>query len=215
MEACPLCSKKALLHSEHLFPVWMKVPQDPTLMLCETCQKRFERNAVFTLEFFKDRKFLKKTIQPDYYDTFYGVEHHHKSARVALLYFLVGLALKRHLILASQDEDLLGGSFERLAQDYNDRFLEENDYQFWAAFQPEHVATISAPQRARIKNLNAIETCIFGYRFFLITDQRSLPPESLVRKLAQDAELIIMQVESSKDLQEDFKAFMEERDQFR
>lgn len=212
METCPLCSKKATLHSEHLFPVWMESPENPTLMLCEACQKRFERNAVFTTEFFKDRKFLKKTIEPDYYETFYGAEHHHKSARTALLYFLVGLALKQHLILASQDEDLLGASFERLAQDYNGRFLEENDYQFLAVYQGEHAATLSAPQRARIKKLNAIETCIFGYHFFLVTDQRSLPSESLVRKLAQEVDLIIMQVESSEDLFKDFEAFMEERD---
>ncbi|MDG0816496.1 hypothetical protein [Bdellovibrio svalbardensis] len=189
----------------------MAAPQNPTLMLCEVCQKRFERNAAFTIEFFKDRKFLKKTTEPDYYETFYGAEHHHKIARAALLYFMVGLALKQHLILASQDEDLLGGSFERLAQDYNGRFLEENDYQFWAAYQPEYVATLSAPQRVRIKNLNAIESCIFGYRFFLITDQRSLPPDSLIRKLAQNVDLVIMQVESSKDLFKDFEAFMEER----
>lgn len=211
METCPLCSKIVLLHSEPLFPVWMAAPQNPILMLCETCQKRFERNAIFTIEFFKDQKFLKKTTVPDYYETFFGTEHHHKSARMALLYFMVGLVLKQHLLLAAENEDLLGSSFEHLAKDYNGRFLEENDYQFWAAYQPEHVALLSAPQRARIKNLNAIEACIFGYRFFLMTDQRPLPPESPIRKLAQDVDLVIMQVESSKDLFKDFESFMKER----
>jgi hypothetical protein len=114
--------------------------------------------------------------------------------------------------LNSQADDLLGGSFERLAQDYLGHFLEENDYQFWAAFQPEHVATFSAPQRVRVEDLNAIETCVRGYRFFLITDQRPLPAESLVRKLAQSVDLVIMQVESSEDLFKDFEAFMEERE---
>ncbi|WP_253715824.1 hypothetical protein [Bdellovibrio bacteriovorus] len=208
MENCPLCSKKATLLAENLFPVWMQAEDNPTLMLCESCIKRFDRTVAFTIEFFKDRKFLKKTTEPDYYDTFFGAEHHHKASRTALLYFIVGLALKQHLILASQGEDLLGTSFERLAQDYNGRFLEENDYQFWVAFQPEYSATLSPPQRARVEDLNAVETCILGYRFFLITDRRPLPPESLIRKLAQKDDVIIMQVEASEDLFKDFDAFM-------
>lgn len=211
METCSLCSKKTTLHAEHLFPSWMGADENPTLQLCEACQKRFERNATFTVEFFKDRKFLKKTIEPDYDLTFFAAEHHHKSARTALLYSLVGLSLKQHLILAAQDEDLLGTSFARLAHDYNDRFLEENDYQFLAIYQPEHAATLLAPQRTRIENLNAVEACILGYRFFLPTDQRPLPAESLVRTLAQKDELVVMQVEASEDLLKDFEAFMEER----
>lgn len=211
MNTCPLCAKNTSLHTEHLFPAWMASNENPNLKVCEACQKRFERSAKFTIEFFKERKFFKKTIEPDYDQTFFAAEHHHKSARTALLYFLAGLALKQHLILAAQNEDLLGGSFERLAQDYNGRYLEENDYQFLAIYQPEHAASLLVPQRTRIENLNAVETCILGYRFFLLTDQRPLPVESPVRMLAQEVELVIMQVEASDDLLKDFEAFMEER----
>lgn len=189
----------------------MEVPNNPSLSLCEPCQKRFERNAHFTKEFFKDRKFLKKTVEPDYYDTFFGAEYHHRSARMALLYFLVGLTLKQHLMTVATEDSLLGTSFERLAQDYNGHFLEEGDYQFLTVFQFDKTESITPPQRTRIKKLNAIEVCILGYQFFLFNDQRPLPPESLIRKLAAEDDFIVMQVHSSDDLLKDFEAFMEER----
>ncbi|ASD63687.1 hypothetical protein B9G79_08925 [Bdellovibrio bacteriovorus] len=178
----------------------MNASENPTLNICGTCQTRFERNAAFTMEFFKERAFLKKTNEPDYYDTFYGSELHLKRSRIALLYFLVGLNLKQHLI----------GSFDRLAHDFNGRFIEENDYHLWAAFNPEHIETISAPVRTRIEGLNATECCILGYHFFLITDQRPLPAKSLIQQLEQEQDLTIMHAGIEKDIYEDFEAFMEE-----
>lgn len=210
MNACPLCAKNAALTTENLFPTWMQISDTPHLLLCQTCQKRFARNSNFTVEFFKERKFLRKTVEPDYYETFFGVEYHHKSARTALLYFVVGLALKQHLILTAQGEDLLGASFDRLAQDFNGHFLEENDYPLVVLYQSEHSANVTTPQRTRLKNLNAIESCILGYRFFLITDQRTLPAESPVRKLAQATELTIIQIDSSEDVWKDFEDSIEQ-----
>lgn len=210
METCPLCSNQSQLQTEPLFPAWMNVSENPTLNICGTCQTRFERNAKFTLEFFKDRSFFKKLNEPDYYDTYYGSELHLKRSRIALLYFLVGLNLKQHLILTNQGEDLLGSSFDRLAHDFNGRFIEENDYHLWAAFNPEHAEVISAPVRTRIEGLNATESCILGYHFFLITDQRPLPAKSLIQQLEQEQDLVIMHAGIEKDIYEDFEAFMEE-----
>lgn len=210
METCLLCSKNAPLKSEPLFPTWMQASLNPSLMICESCQTRFERNAGFTVEFFKDQVFLRKTQEPDYYDTFYGMEFHLKRSRAALLYFLVGLNLKQQLILAEQGEDLLGSSFERLAQDYNGRFIEENDYHFLAVFNPELIETVSAPERTRIEGLNATVCCILGYQFYLITDQRPLAEKSLIRQLEQEQDLVIMHKGPESDIYEDFKAFMEE-----
>ncbi|MNK98004.1 hypothetical protein D3C87_1183550 [compost metagenome] len=181
-------------------------------LVCENCEKRFERSDVFAAEFFKEQKFLKKTTEPDYYETFFGFENHHKSARVALLYFLVGTAIKQHLYGLKQGDDLLGSTYERLAQDYSGRFIEENDYQFLVVKQTESLTVVTPPIRSRIEEYNAIEMMILGYRFYLITDQRPLPVNSPIRKLAQQQELVIMIEETSTDsLYKNFLAFMEER----
>lgn len=180
--------------------------------MCEACEKRFARSDVFAAEFFKERKYLKKTTEPDYYETYFGFENHHKSARVALLYFLVGTALKQHLSGLKQDDDLLGSTYERLAQDYSGRFIEENDYQFLVVKQTESLSLVTSPVRSRIEEFNAIEVMMLGYRFYLITDQRPLPADSPIRKLSQQQEMIVMIEEASTDsLYKNFLAFMEER----
>lgn len=212
MENCPLCLKSvAGLHGpSHIMPSWMESKSIEALV-CENCEKRFERSDIFAAEFFKEKKFLKKTIEPDYFDTFFGFETHHKSARVALLYFLVGLSLKQHLYGLKQGDDLLGSTYERLAADYSGRFIEENDYQFLVIKQTESLSVVAPPIRSRIEEFNAIEIMILGYRFFLITDQRPLPANSPIRKLAQQPELTIMIEDASTDsLYKNFLAFMEE-----
>jgi hypothetical protein len=213
MEKCPLCLKSvSLLHGpSHIMPSWMD-SKPVAGLVCENCEKRFERSDVFAAEFFKERKFLKKTVEPDYFETYFGYETHHKSARVALTYFLVGLALKQHLYGLKQDEDLLGSTYERLAHDYSGRFIEENDYQFLAFKQSELLSVVTAPVRSRIEEFNAIETAILGYRFYLITDQRPLPANSPMRMLAQEQELTIMtEVASTDSLYKNFLSFLEER----
>lgn len=213
MEKCPLCFK-AVSHLQgptHIFPAWLDSSTVEALV-CEPCEKRFERTEAFAAEFFKEHKYLKKTTEPDYYDTFFGSENHHKSARIALLYFLVGLSLKQHLNGPKHGEDLLGSTFERLARDYSGRFIEENDYQFLAVKQTEHETEIAAPKRARIEEFNAIEILILGYRFFVFNDQRPLPEDSPIRQLAKEHELVIMVEHSSEEpVYKNFLAFMEER----
>lgn len=213
MEKCPLCLKSVShLHGpSHILPSWMdSVPAGE--LVCENCEKRFERSDAFAAEFFKEQKFLKKTVEPDYYETFFGFETHHKSARVALLYFLVGTALKQHLYGLKQGDDLLGSTYDRLAGDYSGRFIEENDYQFLVVKQTESLAVFTPPVRSRIEEFNAIEMMILGYRFYLITDQRPLPANSPIRKLAQQQELTIMIEDASADpLYKNFLAFMDER----
>ena len=214
MEKCPLCLKSVgdLHGPSHVLPRFLGVESAPALV-CENCEKRFDRSEAFAAEFFKEHKFLRKTTDPDYYDTFFGFESHHKSARVALLYFLVGASIKQHLLGLKKDEDLLGSTYERLAHDYNGRFIEENDYQFLVIKQSEFLEQVTTPVRARLEEYNAIEMMVLGYRFFLFTDQRPLPADSPVRKLAQEPELIVMVEDASTDsLYKNFLAFMEERE---
>lgn len=213
MEKCPLCLKSVShLHgASHIMPSWMDSKPAGELV-CDNCEKRFERSDIFAAEFFKENKFLKKTVEPDYYETFFGYETHHKSARVALLYFLVGTAIKQHLFGLKHDEDLLGSTYERLAADYSGRFIEENDYQFLVVKQTESLSQVTSPVRSRIEEYNAIEMMVLGYRFYLITDQRPLPADSPIRRLAQQPELTIMIEDASTDsLNKNFLAFMEER----
>lgn len=213
MEKCPLCLKSVsqLQGPTHIFPSWLEAKTVDALV-CEACEKRFDRTEAFAAEFFKEQKYLKKTTEPDYYDTFFGSENHHRSARMALLYFLVGLSLKQHLNVLKEGEDLLGSTFERLARDYSGRFIEENDYQLLAVKQSEFEGEVALPKRARIEEFNAIEILILGYRFFVFNDQRPLPVDSPIRQLAKHHELVIMVEHSSEEpVYKNFQAFMEER----
>jgi hypothetical protein len=213
MEKCPLCLKSVShLHGpSHILPSWTGA-EPVAALVCEDCEKRFARNEVFATEFFKEQKYLKKVTEPDYYETFFGFETHHKSARVALLYFLVGLSIKQHLHGLKQDDDLLGSTYERLAKDYSGRFIEENDYQFLVVKQTENLSAVVPPVRSRIEEFNAIEIMILGYHFYLVTDQRPLPADSPIRKLAQEQGFIVMVEDASTDsLYRNFLAFMEER----
>ena len=213
MEKCPLCLKSVSnLHGpSHIMPSWVE-SKPVEALVCEACEKRFDRSDAFAAEFFKEQKYLKKVTEPDYYETFFGFENHHRSARIALLYFLVGMSIKQHLHGVKNDEDLLGSTYERLAQDYSGRFIEENDYQFLVIKQTESMSVVAPPVRARIEEFNAIEIMFLGYHFYLVTDQRPLPADSPIRKLALERELTIMVEDAPTDsLYRNFLAFMEER----
>ena len=74
------------------------------------------------------------------------------------------------------------------------------------------MSVVAPPVRSRIEEFNAIEIMFLGYHFYLVTDQRPLPTDSPIRKLALERELTIMVEDAPTDsLYRNFLAFMEER----
>ncbi|WP_413578113.1 hypothetical protein ACLVWU_06180 [Bdellovibrio sp. HCB290] len=154
------------------------------------CEKRFAREADFAEAFFEQRKYFKSHRELKYQEEVLSIEVHSNLGKAGLLYFATGLILKSHLESLNEDETLLGGAFERIAKDYCERMLEDQNYQFIAIKHEEPYP--APPERTRIQNLNAVNVDAFDYSIILITDKSRLSQDSPFYKLVSSAELIVL-----------------------
>ncbi|MFM6927370.1 MAG: hypothetical protein ACKOX6_02855 [Bdellovibrio sp.] len=202
---CPLCKNQVeeLSPSTPVLPAWMyhhigdsEPPHQVTV--CKKCALRFSREAAFSEEFFKNKAYLRKA-EAVFDDGVTGIEYFHGSGKTGLLYLLVGLILKQHILEAQQGQDLLGPAFERLAKDYLGRCLEEENYSLLVFKLLAMEYCLEHPQKNHFEKLNAIETLILGYQFILLTDQRELPESSAFFKISKQKELIVIVDDESSD----------------
>ena len=177
MITCPLCLKQTShLSSEN--------------SVCSDCEKRFAREAAFAEVFFEQRKYFKTQRELKYQEESLSIEVHSSLGKAGLLYYATGLLLKSHLESQNEEETLLGSAFERIAKDYCDRMLEDQEYQFIAIKHAEPYP--APPSRMRIQSLNAISVDAFDHSIILITDKNRISQESPFYKLVSSPELIVL-----------------------
>ncbi|UOF01506.1 hypothetical protein [Bdellovibrio reynosensis] len=176
MVTCQLCLKKT-----HL------TPED---LVCSECEKRFAREAAFGESFFEQRKYFKSHRELKYQEESLSIEVHSNLGKAGLLYYATGLILKTHLESQNEEETLLGAAFERIAKDYCEHLLEDQNYQFIAIKREEPYPAPAS--RTRIQNLNAVSVDAFDFSIILITDKNRLSAESPFYKLVSNPELIVL-----------------------
>lgn len=222
MIRCPLCEKNVhrLKTNSHIIPRWMladlkeegrlvKIVQDKVHeraqdnpkfdIVCDQCEEAFRKDDTFSAQFFRYKKFTLRTVRLRKGTIEIVAEVISEEGRAGILSFISSLILRNHIMEQKYNsKNVLGPYFEKLKSAYLQQELSRSNFPIWAVKYSQLDKTLSWPSRSRFDGLNIHETLIYGYRFFLVTDDFTRKRSELI-ELSNHFEFLIPIIRGSKN----------------
>ncbi|WP_413294827.1 hypothetical protein ACLSU7_06925 [Bdellovibrio sp. HCB185ZH] len=158
---------------------------------CGDCENRFRDDDANGARFFKDRRYIKKVIDPHPSSGNRGIEIHDGNSLNDLRSFIVSLLLRGEVYGRQKfGKKILGSRFNYFAKSHVEGVFSGNGTGLLLVRNSILSASHSSPVKTRFGDRICVMLFFCGYNIFLVSDSRG-PEDNDLFKLASEAEIII------------------------